>query len=425
MTITFLHAADFHLGYRQYGSDERFDDFSRMFLRIVDAAVDREVDFVLLAGDLFEKRRVDPMAMRVAIQGLEKLRERGIPVLAVEGNHERSYYREQYTWVDFLDAMGYFQLLDPRFDEARMVLEPCGEERGAYVDLPGGVRVYGLRYYGASTGKVFGMFADALAEMDHPDVAFTILMAHAGVEDQLPHYSGTLKYNDLAPLRGQVDYLALGHIHKPYDLDGWIYNPGSPETCGMDEVGWGQRGYYMVEISPGESPAHHAELIPADQRRSFHRLVLEVDEFGEPGQLYDGVRRLIRRKDADISRSSRPVVALTLHGVLPFNRFDLDLGYVEKLLDEAWSPLIARVRNEARASEYDIDVDTQASRPELERSIIQELLERDARFRPAAPSWAKVALDVKRLVLEGSSSEAVIDVLRQARAEISLAGEEG
>jgi DNA repair exonuclease SbcCD nuclease subunit len=423
MAITFLHVADIHLGYQQYGSEERFNDFSKVFLHIVDQALDRDVDFVLLAGDLFEKRRVDPLAMRVAIDGLERLRDTKIPVLAVEGNHERSYYRDQYTWVDFLDAMGYIQLLDPRFEDGQAALEPCGETRGAYVDLPGGVRVYGLRYYGASTDKVFSLFADALAETDHRHVEFTILMAHAGVEGQLPRFSGTLTYNALAPLRDQVDYLALGHIHKPYELDGWIYNPGSPETCGMDEVAWSERGYYLVEIEPGKSPSHHAELI-VPPRRPFRRLRLEVDGFTDPNQLYDGVRALVRREDDSITRDPQSVVELTLGGVLPFNRFDLDLDYVQALLEEAWSPLITRVRNKATPSEFEIDVDTEAARPELERGIIQELLERDARFRPAAEAWTKVTLDLKRAVLEGSPPQAVIDALREARAEISVTGEE-
>jgi len=359
----------------------------------------------------------------VAIQGLQSLQDADIPVLAVEGNHERSYYRDQYTWIDFLDAMGYFQLLDPRFEHGRAVLDPCGESRGAYVDLPGGVRVYGLRYYGASTAKVFGMFAEAVAGVDDDDIDFSILMAHAGVEGQLPHYSGTLTYNALAPLRGHVDYLALGHIHKPYELDGWIYNPGSPETCGMDEMAWPNRGYYLVEVEPGKQPNHRAELI-VPPRRPFHRLRLEVDGFTEPNQLYDGVRALMRRKEATIRRSPQPVVELVLGGVLPFNRFDLDLDYVERLLEEAWSPLITRVKNRATPSEFDIDVDTEAARPELERGVIQELLERDARFRPAAEAWTKVTLDLKRMMLEGSPPQAVIDALREAKAEIAPAAEE-
>ena len=236
--MRFLHISDVHLGYQQYGSKERFNDFSAVFLHMVEQAIEQQVDFLLIAGDLFEKRTVDPLAMRVAVEGLRMLREAGIPVLAVEGNHEKAHYRDQYSWVDFLDGLGYLHLLNPRFKEERVILEPYGEEGGAYLDLPGGVRVYGLKYYGASTGKVFGLFTQALAEIDHSDVQFTILMAHAGLEGQLPRYSGTLTHNDLAPLREQIDYLALGHIHKPYTVEGWIYNPGSPETWSIEETAW-------------------------------------------------------------------------------------------------------------------------------------------------------------------------------------------
>jgi hypothetical protein len=151
---------------------------------------------------------------------------------------------------------------------------------------------------------------------------------------------------------------------------------------------------------------------------------LEVDGFTEPNQLYDGVRALIRQHDDAITRSPQPVIELILGGVLPFNRFDLDLDYVEDLAEEAWSPLITRVKNRATPSEFGIDVDTEAARPELERGIVQELLERDARFRPAAEAWTKVALDLKRMMLEGSPPQAAIEALREAKAQISIATEE-
>jgi len=419
--MRFIHVADVHLGYQQYGSKERFDDFSRIFLHIVDQAVEQQVDFVLIAGDLFEKRTVDPLAMRVAIEGFRRLRGAGIPVIAVEGNHEKAHYRAQYSWLDFLDGLGYLYLLNPRFENGCAVLEPYGDKGGAYVDLPGGVRVYGLKYYGASTGRVFGLFADALEEVDHGDVDFSILVAHAGLEGQLPRYSGTLIYNDLASLRQHIDYLALGHIHKPYAVDGWVFNPGSPETRSVEEVAWPERGYYLVEVGVRGNLGYDAELIPPP-RRPFHRLRLEVDALVEPNAVYDAVRKLIKRKDGEVGRDPAPVVELTLSGVLPFNRFDLDLDYVKSLVDEAWSPLVTRVQNQTTPAEFEIAVDTEASRPELERAIIRELLERDARFRPAAEEWAQVAIDVKRLALEGSSPEAVIDCLRRARRTVGQDG---
>lgn len=414
--MRFLHAADIHLGYQQYGSKERFDDFSRVFLHIVDQAVDAPVDLVLLAGDLFEKRTVDPLAMRVAIEGLAQLREASIPVLAVEGNHERSYYSDQYSWFDFLDALGYLRLLNAQPKEGQIVLEPHGGAGGAYVDLPGGVRVYGIKYYGASTGRVFDLFHEALVEADHDQVAFSILMAHAGLEGQLPHYSGTLSYNDLAPLREHIDYLALGHIHKPYEVEGWIYNPGTPETCSMEEVAWPERGYYLVEIRPEDRPNHQAERI-VPPRRPFHRLRLKVDALDDPNALYNAVQALIRRHDEEIRRDPPPIVELTLSGILPFSRFDLDLAYVEDLVEEAWSPLLTRVRNLSTPAEFGISVNAEASRPELESKIVQELLERDARFRPAAEDWTEVALELKRMALEGAPADTVIETLRHARTE--------
>ena len=59
MKAQFLHFADCHIGYRQYNSRERFNDFGRAFIYIVNAAIEAKVDFVVLAGDLFEKRGID------------------------------------------------------------------------------------------------------------------------------------------------------------------------------------------------------------------------------------------------------------------------------------------------------------------------------------------------------------------------------
>ncbi len=416
MPITFMHIADIHLGYQQYGLQERFDDFSRTFLSLVEQAIARQVNFVLLAGDLFEKRTVDPLAMRVAIAGLTQLQEAGIPVLAVEGNHERAYYQEQYSWMDFLDALGYLRLLNPRFAGGVPILEPHGEEGGAYVNLEGGVRVYGLQYYGASIGKAVQGFAAALTRMDHSAVRYTILMLHTGLEGQLEH-AGQLKYDDLAPLRERVDYVALGHIHKPYSVADWIYNPGSPETNSIEETAWPERGCLCVEIHPGQQPPHRVDMRPVP-RRAFHRFRIAADTLETPHAVYDAVRRLTIREAAYIAQSSRPVVEVTLSGVLSFNRYDLDVSHIEHIVTAAWSPLVTHVRNQTAPAEFALQMEETTSRPELERTIVQELLTRDARFRPAAAAWTAGALDLKRLVLEDSAPEAIIAHVRQLRREI-------
>jgi len=417
--MRFLHMADLHLGYQQYGLKDRFNDFGRVFIHIAGQAVERDVDFVILAGDLFEKRSVEPLAMRQAIAGLSALRDAGIPVLAIEGNHERAYYRDSSSWLEFLDALDYLKLLHPEFTDGRAILTAHTDAaRGAYVDLPGGIRVYGLKYLGASTGSAVRMLGEALTSADRSGVQYTILMMHAGLEGQLDRYSGTLTHNDLGPLHDTVDYLALGHIHKPYIVDDWIFNPGSPETCGMDEAAWEDRGYFVVDVDPARRSKHLVEHI-APPRRPFHRMTLKVDGLASPNAVADAVRRLIARERPRVPLDKRPVVELTLSGILPFNRIDLDLDYVQGLIDDAWAPLCTRVRNQTAPADFEISVDSGASRPELEQAVLKDLLGRDLRFRPAAADWTRVALDIKRLALDKAPASAIIAALRAARTELT------
>ena len=70
--LRFLHAADIHLGYSQYGESERYNDFSRAYLAMVDAAIVNEVDFVLLAGDLFDARDIDPRTLLMDVADAKK-----------------------------------------------------------------------------------------------------------------------------------------------------------------------------------------------------------------------------------------------------------------------------------------------------------------------------------------------------------------
>jgi hypothetical protein len=117
------------------------------------------------------------------------------------------------------------------------------------------------------------------------------------------------------------------------------------------------------------------------------------------------------------------VVEVTLDGVLPFDRYDLDLGYVERLVDEAWGPLVTRVRNQTTPADFQVNVTEDVSRPELEHAVVRDLLARDARYRPAAEDWATGALELKRLVLEGSAPETIFQHLRALCDELPGAPE--
>lgn len=427
MKARFLHVADLHLGYKQYNSIERYNDFARAFLAVVKVAIAEDVDFVILAGDLFQKRAIDALTLNQAMAGLKRLQEAKIPCIAVEGNHELAYYDDYLGWMEFLNHQGLLTLLSAPFEDGAIQLTEHTGQQGAYVEPVPGLRVYGLRYSGASTARAMEAYSDALAAHRSPSHHsqsddYTLFVAHTGVEGVLSGEAGGLSHRQLSVLRPHVDYLALGHIHKPFEFDDWIYNPGSPETCSMTEAQWPDRGYYLVDVDTSQAPKHQATL-HANPRRPFHRLSAKTDLLTSPEALYDFCGELLERKASDLSRNANsggrrtpaalasPVVELQLTGILPFDRSDLDLKHLESLIESAFAPLHAQVRNLSRSTEFAIDEDAGLSRSELERQVVTELLQRDARFRDNSEQWAGLALSLKEMALNGTSSERILEEL--------------
>lgn len=449
MRFRFLHCADIHLGYAQYGSKERFNDFARALHAVVDVAVgggggksdrsdgsDRsapeqpaKVDFVLLAGDLFHRRALDALVLNQAMHALRRLRDAGIPCIAVEGNHERAYYEEALGWMRFLGLQDLLILLEPEFKGQKVELRPWepGRRRGScYEPLPG-VRVHGLQYLGASTAAAVQTYADALAELPRDGIEYTIFMTHAGVEGQLEDKAGAVSYRHWSVLRPHVDYLALGHFHKPFQLEDWIVNPGSPESVSGAEAAWTPRGYVLVDVDTeraegdaGTTPKHR--IAQGDNpRRAFRHYAFKVDQARTPEELHTLLAELVRRRASELRGEAAqsafrellpPVIDLALTGTLPFDRNGLDLAAVERLVQEEFQPLVTLVRNLTQPTEFAVDVEQTATRAELERQVFASLFARDARYAADPEAWASLAILLKQMALqEDASAEAILHEL--------------
>ncbi len=412
-----MHIADCHLGYWQYNLKDRYNDFALAFFAAIEIAIDQKVDFVLLAGDLFDKRSIDARTLNQAIHGLELLKKANIPCIAVEGNHELAYYQDHLGWMSFLDIHNYLTLLNPRFESGEPQLGRYAKHQGSFVDPLPWLRVHGLKYLGASAAKGLKAYAEALVNLPSNDIEYRIFMTHAGMEGELAEQMGGLSHSDIAPLRDYADYVALGHIHKPYERDAWIYNPGSLETCSISETQWPKRGYYMVEVDTDrtEGSMHFAE-INSLPRRPFHRFSHRMDHHHSPSEFYTTLHEELARKSRDMDMQRRrlgeaAVVELQLFGVLPFDAVDLDISRVEGTVRELFHPLHVMVRNLAAPPGFEIGSDGSMSRTTLERNVLEELFSRDVQYSAKRKQWAQAALDIKRLVLDSASSEAILDEL--------------
>jgi DNA repair protein SbcD/Mre11 len=440
MRASFIHIADTHLGYEQYGLRERFNDFSRAFWGITDDAIKRNVDFLMIAGDLFNKRAIDAQTLIHAIEGLRRLKDRGIPVIGIEGNHDRSYYRDGVSWLQFLCYQGYIQLLAPVMQDGAPQITLWQPETmlGSHIDLLNGrLRIYGLPWQGAATARSLEGMAKALKETrsseDAEGIEYRLPMMHTGVDSIVPRVQGLPTMAQFQPLRECVDYLALGHVHKPYEFDGWMYNPGSSETCSAEEAQWEDRGYYYVEIDT-ETPEriidiekkerrHHA-LRLSNQRRPFVRYDLHVDALAEPEAVYQRLTNYCQREGGHYKQEqSFPIVQIHLTGTLSFDVSSLDTARMETTVRETFQPLYVRIDNHTNDQEYtpnegDLDGRDRSVWHELERHIFEELVGLDARYLPAKEKWGTVLSEIKQSALREDNPEQIACYLREKREEL-------
>jgi exonuclease SbcD len=415
--VRFMHIADVHLGNQQYNLPARFDDFGRAFLRAVDLAIAEQVDAVVIAGDLFHKASVEPTTLIQAENGLVALQTAGITVVAVTGNHDKARYMAQASWLDYLAERGLVCLLTPYFDEEPLILAPWDTEArtGGYLDV-GNVRFIGVPWLGASAPRILAEAADQWHTLDWAGINFTVLVTHAGVEGQMPNMPGGLKHDQLAPIKGKVDYLALGHLHKPYEVDNWIYNPGSLETCSFDEIK-DKRGVYLVDVdAEGRHTAVH-HVIPM---RPFFTIEVLTDMYLTPDLLLDAVVSHIRQAKRRIEREvaafedqkhSAPVVRLVLKGNLHFDRAQLNLESLREALRDEIQVLHSRVYNQTTPPSIDVKLEDQMDRGALEQQVFESIVKNDARFGGDIAGWSQLMREIKLRVTDSAEPAEVYAML--------------
>jgi len=373
--------ADIHLGFRQYGSQERMLDFATAFMKAMKFAVEQKVDFVIISGDLFHKKsEMDPVTLTQATKVLEMAKKHEIPVIAVEGNHDATFFRDGFSWMDYLSRNKLIINLKPRFDDG-VIVEEWDGEAGAFIDL-NGVRIYGMKYYGNVTEKILEEYVRKIKNRE-----FTIFTAHVGIEGYVNMY-GCISATKLHRLKSRVDYVALGHIHKSFVEGDFIFNPGSLESCDATEYGY-SRGIFLVEVDDGGDVSYR--LV-----KDFHRprpFVFLNYRMKEPdtAAFENFLREFL--KSGKATEKAVVHVSVELAGV---RRGHIDEVGMEEAVKRILNPLVVRMRFEGGDRIFQpVGID---SRESIERHVISQILQ--------SYTYGEIAdqvLRLKSLLLSGKS----------------------
>jgi len=259
--FSFLHCADVHLGAPVRGLGrlpnrlrERLRDApTEALTRLVATAINREVDAVIIAGDLFDADERNLRAHAELREQLQHLDDAGIPSFIVTGNH---------------DPLGGLST-GVRLPASTHVFGPDVESVPLRRDGTEIARIYGVSYTKSAT---YENLASAFPR--NPDGDFTIGILHTNVGDQTGHDPyAPCQLSDLT--QTGFDYWALGHVHTRATLHSRapiVHYPGNPQGLHTREPG--ARGATLVAVDQGG----RAELEPiwSDVAR-WHRVRTSID----------------------------------------------------------------------------------------------------------------------------------------------------
>ena len=265
--VRFLHLADLHLGWEpsipELGEKRRLERDERLS-RAVDFALERAVDAVIIAGDLFETHRPEPGLVRRVVRELERLSAAGIACVTVPGNHDEISYHDS-VYSEYGPQWPGVLVTRPDFGLA------------AELELRGGkLHVYGLAYTGGvtPTERPLASFPRSGADGYHVAVLHGSLELHGG--------DRSLPIDKEALASAGFDYVALGHIHR-FQRFGPPERPivyaGMIDGKGFDDPGTGS--YTLVTLAPGRC---EVERIHAGGRPVVtHRV--DAGSFASAGEL--------------------------------------------------------------------------------------------------------------------------------------------
>ena len=238
--MKFAHMADCHIGSWR---DPKLKDIStQAFVKAIDLSIRRKVDFILIAGDLFNTSFPRLDNLKSVVQKLKQLKDLDIPVYIVPGSHD--YSPSGRTMLDVLEEAGLFvNVFKGDVVDGKLHLKFT-------IDRKTGAKITGmLGKMGALERKYYEHLAKERLEGEQ---GYKIFIFHSGLEEFKPASMEKLDMHPLSLLPRHFDYYAGGHVHYVFQKHepeyGLIAYPGPLFPNSFSELEKLEKGgFYIVE----------------------------------------------------------------------------------------------------------------------------------------------------------------------------------
>ncbi|NJO06171.1 MAG: exonuclease SbcCD subunit D [Chloroflexaceae bacterium] len=279
--IKLLHLADLHIGVENYG---RLDPVSGLHTRLKDYldrldeamsfGMDEGVHLVIIAGDIYKNRLPNPTHQREFARRIGRLREAGIPVFMITGNHDISPAAGRAHSVEIFQALAVqgvmvahkprIECIETRAGRVQIIAVPWVSRQALLTrDETQGLTISEID--SLLRQKMNAFIERSIRELD-PTIP-AVLTLHGTIDGATFGAERAITLGqDLVFARSLVaqpvlDYVALGHIHRHQSLGEHppIVYPGSIERIDFGEKDE-DKGCVLVELAKGATRWHFKKL---------------------------------------------------------------------------------------------------------------------------------------------------------------------
>ena len=233
-----VHCSDLHLGKRFSGNKDyvkkRYMDFFNAFATFIDKVEEIKPDVCLIAGDIFDKKEINPDILSKTEYLLKKLKDNvKKDIIAIEGNHDNSRILEE-SWLEYLQEQNILKVFYYNKD--------FEEKNHLKID---DINFYPVGYPGFMIDEALTKLSEKLNPKEK-----NIVIVHTGISGSTNTLPGLVSTSILDLFKDKAIYIAGGHIHsfttypkeKPY-----FFVSGSLEFSNVQNEKSDKKGFILFD----------------------------------------------------------------------------------------------------------------------------------------------------------------------------------
>jgi hypothetical protein len=348
--------ADCHIG--SWNDAKLRDANTEAFLKAVEICIEKQVDFVLIAGDLFNTALPNIDSLKMVVTELKKLNDNNIKVYTIPGSHDFSPSGK--TIMDVLENAGLItNVMKGKNIDEKLNLEFTvdGKTKAKITGIYGRKGMLDKNQYGNLARK-------SIEEQD----GFKIFMFHTALTEFKPKELDSMDSQSVSILPKNFDYYAGGHVHyiftKKQEGYGTIVYPGPLFPNNFSEIEKLENGgFYIVEKKQDDLELEYEPIVIYN----VFSLKINCDK-KSPEQVRTAIQEKIDGKEF-----INTIVALRLFGTLDSGKpSDINLkNILDKIYDQGAHFVMKNTAALKTKEIDDIEISTK-SVEETEKNLIEE-----------------------------------------------------